>query len=69
MQLSNPAQERARAALATERAAQADMAKLALLVERFHRSFEAQQRFDADVIASLVRSLRNPSSARPCGRI
>jgi hypothetical protein len=39
-----------------------DIAKLAHLAKRFHRSLAAQQKRDAETIAGLVSALRNPRS-------
>jgi hypothetical protein len=39
-----------------------DIAKLALMVRRFHQAVEVQRRRDGEILAGLVRVLRNPRS-------
>lgn len=60
MQLENPRQQRARAALNLDHLSKTDRLKLADHLVRFERAWQAQQRHDTDVVAGLVRTLRNP---------
>jgi hypothetical protein len=62
VQLSNPAQERARAALSLEQLTKDDRAKLGILVRRFQKSLQQQRAFDDKVAASLERLARRPAN-------
>jgi hypothetical protein len=60
VQLSNPRQERARAALSLEQLTKAERKTVAFHLLRFTASLQQQRRFDSDVAAALERSLRAP---------
>jgi hypothetical protein len=61
MRLSNPAQERARAALSLEQMTKADRATVAVHLRRFVVALKAQRRFDQAVADSITRLARDPA--------